>query len=390
MSETKRKNNLELLRCAAMMMVIVLHYLDKGNILPDLTGAKIGNAGAVAWLLESFCIVAVNVYMLISGYFLSTASYKLSRLIKLYLQVWVYSVGVGIVAVLTGMLPVQELEIHDLLTMVFPVTMGHYWFITAYVFMYIFLPFMGIVLQKMSKKQMQIGLGTLLFFFCAVKSLLPIRLEKDSLGYDGIWYLCVFVTAVYIRRFGLPVLRKAKTSILLYVGACLAIFALTMGLRMVYLGTGSFGRIIGIGLEYNHLLPYLGAIGLFGVFLHIKAEGKTGTVLGRIASYTLGVYLLHENIGLRYAWQNWLGAERIQSTEISGGNPGSVFALLLWTAIAVAVVFSAGILLEMFRVWVMKTLHGVMMRLGAYRKIVDAVECADEAFASEKIHDLYG
>ena len=41
----ERMANLELLRCVAMMMVVVLHYLGKGNLLaeltqPDFTGAQ--------------------------------------------------------------------------------------------------------------------------------------------------------------------------------------------------------------------------------------------------------------------------------------------------------------------------------------------------------------
>ena len=65
-----RMANLELLRCIAMMMVVVLHFLGKGNILGDLAAKDLGSVGLAAWLPESFCIVAVNVYMLISGYFL--------------------------------------------------------------------------------------------------------------------------------------------------------------------------------------------------------------------------------------------------------------------------------------------------------------------------------
>ena len=95
-----RMANLELLRCVAMMMVIVLHYLGKGGMLSDLTGAAVSKAETAAWLLESFCIVAVNVYMFISGYFLCTSSFKVSRLIQLWLQIWAYSVGVGLIGAL--------------------------------------------------------------------------------------------------------------------------------------------------------------------------------------------------------------------------------------------------------------------------------------------------
>lgn len=64
-------------------------------MLSDLTGAAVSKAETAAWLLESFCIVAVNVYMFISGYFLCTSSFKVSRLIQLWLQIWAYSVGSG-------------------------------------------------------------------------------------------------------------------------------------------------------------------------------------------------------------------------------------------------------------------------------------------------------
>ena len=85
-----RQANLELLRCVAMMMVIVLHYLGKGNLLISLEEVWLSPAEVTAWLLESFCIVAVNVYMFISGYFLCTSTFKPSRLIRLWLQVCMY------------------------------------------------------------------------------------------------------------------------------------------------------------------------------------------------------------------------------------------------------------------------------------------------------------
>ena len=56
--------NIELLRCIAMMMVVVLHYLGKSSLLADLTKENMGSVGVAAWVLESFCIVAFNLYML--------------------------------------------------------------------------------------------------------------------------------------------------------------------------------------------------------------------------------------------------------------------------------------------------------------------------------------
>ena len=136
----ERMANMELLRCVAMLMVTALHFLGKGNILPPLAEEGLGPAGAAAWLMESFCIVAVNLYMFISGYFLCTSSFKLSRLAGLWFQVWLYSVTLGAVGILTGIMPGEEVDIHLFLTLLFPISMDHYWFMTAYVILYLLFP----------------------------------------------------------------------------------------------------------------------------------------------------------------------------------------------------------------------------------------------------------
>ena len=192
-----RQANLELLRCIAMMMVIVLHYLGKGGLLVSLEEAALCPAGLLAWLLESFCIVAVNVYMLISGYFLSVSSFRPSRLIQLWLQVWSYSIAIGLLGALTGVIEETAFDTHFLLTLLFPISMDHYWFLTAYFFLYLLLPFLGTAVRHMTKRQLQIAALLLLFAFSVQKSILPVRLETDGLGYDCLWYVCVCGRRLY-------------------------------------------------------------------------------------------------------------------------------------------------------------------------------------------------
>ena len=308
MQKKERMANLEVLRCVAMMMVVVLHYLGKGGLLPDLT-APLSVQDMVAWLLEACCIVAVNVYMMISGYFLCESSFKLSRLLTLWLQLWLYSVGIGVLAVVTGIVPAAEVSTHYYLTLLFPVTMGHYWFLTAYLFLYILLPFVGMGLRRMTKQQFQVALVLLFVTFCLLKSVLPFRLEEDGKGYDCLWYLCVFCAAAYLRRFGIPFLQKKSRALLLYLIGIFGTFGEAMLLHLFYLKTGSLELILKIPYEYNHIFPFLASLGLFCLFLDSSIQGKIGSVAVRIAPYTLGVYLLHENLGVRYAWQKWLAKQ---------------------------------------------------------------------------------
>lgn len=379
MSGKTRMANLELLRCAAMMMVVVLHYLGKGGLLPDLAGESLGAGGTAAWLLEAFCIVAVNVYMFISGYFLCTSSFKLSRLLQLMLQLWLYSVIFGLAGALTGIVAETPVDTHYFLTLLFPVNMGHYWFMTAYIFLYLLLPLVGTAVKRMTKRQLQLTAALLFLVFCISKSILPFRLEMDGKGYDCLWYLCVFVAAAYVRRFGVPFLEKKGRGLLLYGGSCLLAFGATLALRQVYLSTGSLGRMLGMFLEYNHIFPFLGAVGLFAAFSRLRVPGNIATVINKIAPYTLGVYLLHENLGLRYSWQSWLGAETVKAA----GDRGlfSVGILILTTLLAALCVFACGVLTDMARAQLMKGLNRLFGRIGIYRRLWEKVEKAGRLFA---------
>ena len=378
-----RMANLELLRCVAMMMVVVLHYLGKGELLADLTGDRLKGAQIVAWLLECFCIVAVNVYMLISGYFLCTSSFKISRLIRLWLQVWVYSVVFGLAGALSGVMTGTDFDAHYLLTLLFPVSMGHYWFMTAYVFLYLLLPFLGIAVQRMTRQQLQVALGLLFFAFCILKSVLPIRLEMDGQGYDCLWYLCVFLAAAYIRRFGIPFLENKKHCLILYAACCLLVFAGTFLLRAVYLHTQALGRMLKICLEYNHILPFLAAVGLFGFFAGMQVKGKWTRWINWAGPYTLGVYLLHENLGLRYSWQSWLGAEKVAAAMAEGGWAAAGI-LLCWTVFAVICVFACGIFVDVIRKQIFGILHRAALHIGIYRKTVEKIEKADNLFSVKR------
>lgn len=367
----KRMANLEMLRCLAMMMVVVLHFLGKGNLLGDVTAGHMDGVGIVAWILESFCIVAVNVYMLISGYFLSASSFKLSRLIRLWLQVWFYSVGVGLLAAACGILPSSELGTNYFIQLLFPISMGQYWFLTAYIFLYLLLPLLTLAVKNMTKRQMQVTLVLLLLVFSMIKSVVPVRLDMDGKGYDCLWYVCVFLAAAYLRRFGLPFLEKRGRGLCLYVAGCIAVFAELWCLHLVYAKTGSLGYILTVSMEYNHVFPLLASVGLFAAFLTVKISGKTADAVRRIAPYTLGVYLLHENIGVRSAWQNWFGADRVSS----------IGELVLRTLAAVVVVFAVGILVDWFRSLLMRGAHRGLLHLSFYEKIVKRVQAVDSYFS---------
>lgn len=350
----KRIASIELLRILAMMMVVMLHYLSKGGLLTSLT-EEFGPGAYTAWLLEAFSIVAVNVYMLISGYFLVESGFKPGRLAELVCQVLFYSLLIPLSMMAVGVLKPGQLTVYRLLQYLFPSQMIHYWFITAYIIMYLFAPVLAAGVKQLGRRQLEVVIILLLLFFSISKSVLPVQLEVDNQGYDGLWFLCVFLVAAYMRLYGLDFLQKGKRALLGYLVGCLLIYGLTMGVRLVYLRTGRLGNFIHAPYEYNHILNLFAAIALFYAFSNWKlsGEGLAGRIILRIAPCTLGVYLLHEHIELRTLWPLWLGA------TLECGLP----ALIIRAMCGVLLVFTVGILVDMARGALFMLVKRVVRRL---------------------------
>lgn len=369
-----RDSGLELLRCLAMMMVVALHFLAKGNLLGDLTG-QLTTTQFAAWLLESFAICAVNLYMLLSGYLLCFSQFKITRLLQLVLQTLIYSLCVGLLGILMGWVSPGEVNTYFKLQMIFPFLEGQYWFITVYLFLYLMLPLLGAAVRRMDRRTFRVVLAVFLLVFCVSKSVLPFRLEIDKKGYDLNWYLCEFLTAAYIRRFGIPFLEKNRwRGMVLYIASSLGILGLTLTLHEIYLRSGRMGTWMTVAWDYNHVLTFMAALGLFTFFAgREKEKGKTGFI-GRLAvwagPYTLGVYLLHESIAVRFVWPSWFGAGRITT-------PGD---LLLGTFLAAAIVFAAGVLVEFIRCRIMLGLHRILLHFRPYARGMEKLKDLDGCF----------
>ena len=108
----KRLNNFEALRILAMFMVIVLHYLYKGKLLTS-AAADFNSTSYVAWLVEAFAIVAVNVYVLITGYFMCESSMKPKRLIQIVCQVLWYTLLIPVVLAVIGVVEFGSFDTYD-------------------------------------------------------------------------------------------------------------------------------------------------------------------------------------------------------------------------------------------------------------------------------------
>ncbi len=335
----KRQANFELLRIVAMLMIIVLHYLNKGGLLVDCTSDRTG-VNYAAHLAEAFCIVAVNCYVLLSGYFLVESAWKPERVVSLAGQILFYSLLIPVVLCGAGVVPAGALSVYDWLNYVLPIETEHYWFATAYLLMYVFAPFLAAGVKKLEKRTLQIIIVILVCYFSLWKSVVPVTLATDRYGYDYGWFLCLFVIAAYMRLYGIPALERRRNALLLYAGMSLAIFGLTAAVGLAAGKVPAPAYYMDMPVTYNHILCLAGAVGLFMVFKSVTLpEGRAAAVIRQLAPYTFGVYLLHEHLLVRYEWMRWLQVDAVRGS----------FWFVPHMFLCVMIVYAAGTAVDLVR-----------------------------------------
>lgn len=339
--ERKRNANMDFLRVISMMMVTMLHALTKSELLPFM-GNDVSANGWIAWIFEALSVSAVNIFMLISGYFLISSSFKIGRLVEIILQTIVYSAGGFVLFLVSGEFSLEGMSVYDLLQYFIPIHMETYWFMSAYVIIYLLLPLTTRGVHAMLEKQLQGVILFLLLFECMLKSVLPVRLTMDSRGYSFLWYLTLFLVGARVRLYGFKVVKDAKRGWLVFIVSSVLILVEIFILSQIQLRTGRLKEMTTVSLEYNHILVFLSGLGIFAAFLHAKPVGqKFGKVVSFLSSYCLGVYLLQESPVMRYLWQDWFGLREAMELPI--------YVFVIRVLGAVLVMFALGICVDALR-----------------------------------------
>lgn len=93
----ERSLNFELLRIVAMFMVIMLHVNLFGGILTGYDAKENSYIFLISHFFEYLCIIAVNLFVMISGYFLSVSihPFKVRKLLHIILitAFWSWPIG---------------------------------------------------------------------------------------------------------------------------------------------------------------------------------------------------------------------------------------------------------------------------------------------------------
>ena len=300
-----RNHGIELLRIFAMLLAAVLHILKKGGVIT----ASEGNLAAYStvWLLEAAAYCAVNCYALISGYVGYSDRPKplrLARCIELWLQVVFYSVIITTVYCIAG---VGSVGVSGFADAFLPVTSKQYWYFTAYIGMFFFIPLLNALVRRVNRRAL-VSLCIMLIAVFSLYDTFASFWKKDPLalvgGHSPLWLGVLYIFGAAMKKLRVPESMSSKKALLIYASAAVftALFKIT-GDRLLRFVPGS------LFVRDTSPTVLLCAAALSVAFARFKPCRKLTEFAVLFAPAAFGVYLLHVSplvfehvIGNRFAF----------------------------------------------------------------------------------------
>ena len=138
----------------------------------------------------------INCFVLITGYFMCTSRITLHKFVKLLFQLVFYNLGIGLIFLLSGKMPITLMNIVNILNPIQSVDTG---FVSCFLLFYLFIPFLNRLLQGISKQQ-HLFLGCLGIGIYTVIGTNPVI----HVAFNYItWFSVLYVVIAYIRFYGI-------------------------------------------------------------------------------------------------------------------------------------------------------------------------------------------
>jgi len=346
-----RDSNIELLRIFSMILIICFHYIYKSNFqYNELTfNNLIIKSG---WFLGE---LGVNLFILITGYYLCKSKPTIKKTILLIIQIIFYNLINYVIG--------YSLKYNGLtdISLIFPIITKKYWFITAYLLVYILSPYCNKLINKLTKREFQKFLLINLVIWCLIPTIFGFfyNTTEELLFYNRfIWLLFMYFIGSYIRIYNIKFLNSKKRSLLT---SSLTFLLMIISIIILYIFKSTFTRIGTTETAYfwtpNNILMFVLSIATFMFFTKLKI--KNNILNNNLSSTTLGIYLLHDGQISPYMWKN------IYKSEINIYNNYWFIHVLITTIL----IFIIGFIIDTIRQFIEKHLIKKIIDLKIWKEM---------------------
>ena len=339
-----RKSGIELLRIILMLQVIFLHVCTKGQY-SDFGRGKLGPRNELFyWIIWLMCRCPVYLYILISGYFsiksIKTLDDVKGKVIRTYSAMLFYSISLPLVGWIFGW---WDMTWKTIMMMFFPNITRVWYFMTLYLIVLVLSPYLNACLLKITQKDYKV----LIAFLTVLFSVLPmmerfepfasvvnleqiVSVDGGKSLYDVIF---MYILGGYIRLYVKPY-KKAQLRFLVF-------FVMLTGMNVLlrYCVPG-YQKTVG---TFDNIFIILQGVCLFLYFRDLTFQS---VVINRIASFNLGVYMIHEHLLFRWIiWDDIFPMTREKSFYMTFKYPVKILLICL-------LIFAGCAVVEQIRLWI--------------------------------------
>ena len=295
----QRNSSFELLRIICIIFIIALHFAGHGGF--DFDGLENTTVVLInrTWIsfLQQFGKAGVNIFVLISAYFLVGKPFKTRKIIEILFEMLFFSILLGF-----GFLLIKKKDFSfDLFKTIFlPFGSGTWWFMTSYLLLYIFSPFLNLGIKLMTKK-MHLAIT---IFLLLIWSFLPTFLTLDY-GFSIFgWFLTLYFIASFIRQYDIKIRLKPFFGVLISISIICIWFMIKCCIKY-FAGDGNAAVESILGwfdlLQNNNFIHVAASILLFLSFKEMNI--KVNRFINIVASTTLAIYIVHDYSDMRmFLW----------------------------------------------------------------------------------------
>lgn len=280
----KRETNIELLRVISMFIIVMNHYVVNDATLAVRDNMPLCLNKVVLQFLQFGGGLGVNIFVLISAYFVSVQTeIKKTRIIKLILDSSIYSCGIYCIAMILG----YHVGVITLIKSIFPVIYPVWWFVTAYVLLSITSKYINMFIKSTNKEI----IDSVIKLLVIVLSLLPTIMNSEMEDSNYLWFVLLYLIAARIRIYPINNIILKKYS--LNVGVLCYFFTLLTSLILDLIGEYIpilSAHAVFFSKKTSFFMLISSVLIFYGV---LNTKVKYSMLINKIASTTFGIYLIH-------------------------------------------------------------------------------------------------
>lgn len=328
LSRGERNSAIEILRIISMLFIVLSHACFHGEI--DRASAPVTlNKMFLQWGMLGG--IGVNIFFMISGYFLCEREFRLSSVSRLLAQGWFYTIALFLVCKFGFG---YNYSMSELLMVFLPTLFYEYWFLTAYLILLLLSPFINVMINALTRKQHLLLIATTVILWVGIRTFTT----SEMLGTAIPFAVTMYLIGAYLRKYPQNWFAVKRNRVIMAVVSFGLLFASTLVVAPAAARFSALKEHVGFFYDRNSLLAVGAAVGLVAIFLHCKPFHSK--FINVVAGCTFGVYLIHENPAMRVVLWNRLlnNAPYVDSAW-----------LIPRVLAAVAIVFCGGVLIEYLR-----------------------------------------